>query len=99
MHAARIDSLGKAYRRGWRDGAGISDDHPFTEGLFDAVVGKHHALDRGGIGYADPHNVGIFGRIGRRNCGAGSVNVLAAVRFQTATSCPASTRLWPSAVP
>ena len=89
MYAAGVYPLGKTQGGGWRDGAGVNDDHAFAQRLLGAVFGEEHALDGGGVGNTDPDYVGILRRIGRRDGGGRAVNMLpgSAVPHQNFMSC------------
>ena len=77
MHAGGIHFLREAQRGRGRNRAGIHHNRPLFQRLHRAVVAKHYALNRGGIGNAAPDHFGLFGGVRRRNSGGCAIDVLA----------------------
>jgi len=48
-----------------RDGAGIGDDHAVGERLVDAIAAKQYLFDSGGVGDAEPDDLGSLRGSGR----------------------------------
>src|SRR5258706_14256937 len=77
MRAFEGDALSKFASCGWRNGAGIHDNHAFGERLFDSVRPEEHAFNSGSVGDSHPGDFGALCRFCRSGGGASAFDFLA----------------------